>query len=345
MYSLTRFWIGLKRGEDADPGQRRREHHEDERQAVDADAGTGCRTAGSSRRVSTNWKPGRAGREGDEQARARRPRRRARRRAPTQRDGVRPARRARGRRAIAPSSGRKVTSDDEREVRETGHRGCRHDHEERAGHDQQADRDAQGVVLDAARLDPAQPAAGVPGRARRRRSRCRRRSSRSNHHRAAATRPPMPDEQQVVEVVEPPLVERGAVQERVTPVGGRDPLDHGRGRPPVRKKPNRTRCRRRGRCAAAATLTRISAPSMPASWNASAARPRIASDCANTGSSHCVSRPAARRRTAARAAARPGEDDAEDHRRDREQDQRHASSATATRGSWARRAGRRATAP
>ena len=40
-----------------------------------------------------------------------------------------------------------------------------HDHEEGAGHHEQPDRDAEGVVLDAARLDPPQPAARVPDEA------------------------------------------------------------------------------------------------------------------------------------------------------------------------------------
>ena len=124
----------------------------------------------------------------------------------------------------------------------------------------------EGVVLDPAGLDLAQAAPGVD--------------------RAAADRvdgavddlaveppdggrdpPADDDEQQVVEVVEPPLVERGAVQERQP---GRSARGRAPGGPASRMRPDARRrtAARRGRCRSTATVTlaRISTPSMPNSW-------------------------------------------------------------------------------
>ena len=76
MYSLIRVWIGLKLGQDADPGQRRRQDDEGDRQPVDAelvldpeerDPGAG----------STNWKPGAPGQVADQQQQRHDPRQRA----------------------------------------------------------------------------------------------------------------------------------------------------------------------------------------------------------------------------------------------------------------------------
>ena len=53
MYSFTRVWIGPERGEDADPGQRRREDDQDERQPVDAQLVLDPEQRGSSSTCST----------------------------------------------------------------------------------------------------------------------------------------------------------------------------------------------------------------------------------------------------------------------------------------------------
>ena len=158
------------------------------RQAVDADLVLDAERSGSSRARSTNWKCGcPAGVEADQQQRATRPRSRARRRAPRP-DELRPVV---GRNAIttAPRSGRKVTS------RRSGAPpmviAAAPRSQVRAGHDDQPDRDAQGVVLHPAGLDPAQPAARVPASTRPTPLTAPSMIVRSNHHRNAATRPPI----------------------------------------------------------------------------------------------------------------------------------------------------------
>src|SRR5262245_13520119 len=112
---------------------------------------------------------------------------------------------------IAPTSGRNVTI--VRIGRSEIDTSAARQEEERAGHHDQPDRDAQRVVLDAPGLDLADLAAG-PDR------------DRGEAVDRAVDDPPVEppervgdaaadhDEQQVVELVEPPLVERCAVEER-----------------------------------------------------------------------------------------------------------------------------------
>src|SRR5487761_2240503 len=125
------------------------------------------------------------------------------------------ARLRRGRNAItsAPARGRKMIRLRIGKVeRSTAVPLPRRDDEVGAGHDDQADRDAQGVVLDVPGLDPPQPAAGAHG------------DPPDPVHRAIHHGPVEPPErirrapadhheQEVVEVVEPPLVEGRPVQE------------------------------------------------------------------------------------------------------------------------------------
>src|SRR5262245_5591714 len=126
---------------------------------------------------------------------------------------------------IAPTSGRNVTI--VRIGRSEIDTSAACQEEERAGHHDQADRDAQRVVLDAPGLDLADLPAG-PDR------------DRGETVDRAVDDPPVEppervgdaaadhDEHQVVELVEPPLVERRAVQERETGAERGDELRPGR---------------------------------------------------------------------------------------------------------------------
>ena len=100
----------------------------------------------------------------------------------------------------------------------------------------QADGDAEGVVLDAAGLDLAQPATGVDGA--RPDGVDRAVDDLAVEPPAAPSRSAADDhEQQVVQVVEPPLVERRAVQERRP---GGQLADALRARPAARIGPSST---------------------------------------------------------------------------------------------------------
>ena len=205
MYSLTRFWMGLN----------------DARMLIQVSVVVSTtRTIespstptvywmpniGIQSTRSTNWKPGGPRDEARQHAQRDDPggQREAQRRVA--RD-VGPAARRHGDHDARRASGRNVTS---------GARGrssrLAHDHQERARHHEQPDRDAQRVVLDATGLDPPQPAARAAGQQA---------DAVDGAVDDRPVEPPQgggdapadPDEQQVVELVEPPLVERGPVEE------------------------------------------------------------------------------------------------------------------------------------
>ena len=211
MYSLTRVWIGAKLGQDADPGQRRRQDDQRERQAVDAELVLDAEERDPVDVLDElEARPRRRGSPTGEQ-RATRPTRRAQSPSASdargQRDGEKPI-------TTRPDERQEVTK-----RRSGGQRSssvsCASDHEVRAGHDDQPERDAEGVVLDAAGLDAARARAPAPrGRRAPMPLTVPSMTFRSNHQRRVREPAADHDEQQVVEVVEPPLVERGAVEER-----------------------------------------------------------------------------------------------------------------------------------
>ena len=261
MYSLIRVWIGLKLARMLIQRQGRRQHDERDRQPVRAELVLDAEDRDPVERHA-ELEAGAVRQEGDEQDQRDDPGRPARSRA---RSPARTAPAGSPRRS-APSSGRKVTIDRIGTSADVDHRGDQQ--QVRAGHHDQPDRDAEGVVLDPAGLDAAEPAAG------------RDRGAADRVDRPVddlAVEPPQArrdlaaddDEQQVVEVVEPPLVERRAIQERRPgPLSSRTRSgragDRSGRRCRRRRAARRSRCRRRP----TVTLARISTPSMPNSAKA-----------------------------------------------------------------------------
>ena len=122
MYSFTRFWIGPKEARMLIQVRVVVRTTSDERQAVDADLCTGCRTAGSSRARSANWNAGVVGVEADEHGERHDPgdERDAERRVA---DELRPVV---GQERDEHRAQQRQERDerDEREAGEAGHRGC-----------------------------------------------------------------------------------------------------------------------------------------------------------------------------------------------------------------------------
>ena len=207
MYSLIRVWIGLKLARIADPRQGRGQDHQRDRQPVGAELVVDAEERDPvepSRRTGSPGDPA-----GSRPAAASETTQVSEREAERQRARARVA--GAMATAIAPSSGRKMMIDRIGMRRRSIVSGRQQ--QVRAGHHDQPDGDAQGVVLDPAGLDLAQPAAGVDGR---------RPDGVDGAIDDLAVEPPDgrrdpsadDHEQQVVQVVEPPLVERRAVEER-----------------------------------------------------------------------------------------------------------------------------------
>ena len=186
----------------------------------------------------------------------------------------------------------------------------------------QPDRDAERVVLDPAGLDAAEPAARTRSSTRPTPLTVPSTTSRSNHHSAVREPAADDDEQQVVELVEPPLVERRAVQEREP---GRALISR------TALGPGRQIAGRRGRRRTAARRSRCRPPRRRRSRGSARRRCRTAGTrasvvaeqsrrlAAKTGSSHCEIRlaPSGSPRTMPRNDRRDGEQDQRDghHRR------------------------------
>ena len=309
MYSLIRVWIGSPAREDRDPGQRRRQDDERGRQPVDPSLNWMPKIGIQSDLETEYCEPRPAGQVADEQQQRDDPRRE---REP-ERD-----RRVSGRRQHGHDD-----RPDQRQERDDRDRIGTESKiiaelptrmQVRAGHDDQPERDAEGVVLDSPGLHAPQPAPGAD------------REPADVVHGAVddlAIEPPQrgrdapadDDEQQVVELVEPPLVERRAVQERQARAGadvahraraGPAAAAH-RGPPRRAARPGRRRSRRPSRSRGSAP------PSMPNSAYGS---------CGSAeqllGVMEDRLQPVVQRAVAERQAERQAEED----RRDRQQDQR-----------------------